>query len=341
MADVVQLDDRKAAILRTVVEEYISTAQPVGSSTVAEKASLTVSSATVRNELGFLESEGYLHQPHTSAGRIPTDKGYRFFVDHLAGPPKLGRTQNRQVQEFFDQTSNELEHMLRDTTRLLSRITNYAAVVTGPGADVATIRSVQLVDLSEQTILAVLVLSNGSIEKRAIDLDDQHTSTVVESATLAEASATLDEAFRGHTLGALPSWTSTGKEAVDTLIQAAADAISDEEPTNPVFVGGRAVVAESFEAVETVREVLTTLERQFIIVSLIRDVLGRGMSVAIGNETGVQTLAECSLVVAPYEVEGETVGTIGLLGPTRMNYSRALAAVAVVGTSLSDRLSSG
>lgn len=336
MADLVHLDDRKAAILRTVVEEYISTAQPVGSSLVAEKASVSVSSATVRNELGFLESEGYLHQPHTSAGRIPTDKGYRFFVDHLAGPPKLGRTQNRQVQEFFDQTSNELEHMLRDTTRLLTHITNYAAVITGPGTEAATVRSVQLVDLSEEMVLAVVVLSNGAIEKRAIAV-----SSDIENTTLHKATAALDTAFRGRTLGTLPVCASAGNAEVDALVKLAADAIADEEPTSPVYVGGRAVVAESFEAVDTVREVLSMLERQFIIVSLIRDVLGRGMTVAIGNETGVQTLAECSLVVAPYEVEGETVGTIGLLGPTRMNYSRALAAVAVVGTSLSDRLSSG
>ncbi len=334
MAEGVQLDERKAAILRTVVEEYIATAQPVGSSRVAEKAAVNVSSATVRNELGHLENEGYLHQPHTSAGRIPTDKGYRFFVDHLAGPPKLARGQNQQVQEFFDQTSNELEHMLSDTTRLLTRLTNYAAVITGPGTDVATVRSVQLVDLSEQTVLAVVVLSNGSIEKRAIDLESEP-----KSGTLGAASAALDDAFRGSTLGALPVCEPVGIAAVDALITLASNAIAEEEPTNPVYVGGRAVVADSFEAVDTVREVLSMLERQFIIVSLIRDVLGRGMSVAIGNETGVRTLAECSLVVAPYEVEGETVGTIGLLGPTRMDYSRALAAVAVVGTSLSDRLS--
>lgn len=336
MADGVNLDDRKAAILRTVVEEYIATAQPVGSSRVAEKAAVSVSPATVRNELGHLENDGYLHQPHTSAGRIPTDKGYRFFVDHLAGPPKLARGQNLQVQEFFDQTSNELEHMLSDTTRLLTRLTNYAAVITGPGTDVATVRSVQLVDLSEQMILAVVVLSNGAIEKRAIDLEAE-----VEVGALGAASAALDDAFRGFTLGTLPTCEPVGIASVDALITVASNAIADEEPTNPVYVGGRAVVAESFEAVDTVREVLSMLERQFIIVSLIRDVLGRGMSVAIGNETGVQTLAECSLVVAPYEVEGETVGTIGLLGPTRMDYSRALAAVAVVGTSLSDRLSSG
>ncbi len=336
MADAPSLDERKAAILQAVVEEYIATAQPVGSSRVAEQASLTVSSATVRNELGFLESEGFLHQPHTSAGRIPTDKGYRFFVDHLAGPPKLGAGQNRQVEKFFDQTSNELEAMLRDTTRLLTGLTDCAAVVTGPGSDIATIRSVQLVDLNDLTLMAVTVLSNGAVEKRVIHLD-----SAVDTTLMGHVNTILDDNCRGASLSGLPECVPSGIAGVDALVDLAVAAMAEDGATNPVYVGGRAMLADSFDAVDTVREVLSLLERQFIVVSLIRDILGRGMSVAIGNETGVQNLAECSLVVAPYEVEGEAVGTIGLLGPTRMNYSQALAAVAVVGTSLGDRLSSG
>lgn len=336
MADIRELDDRKAAILRAVVTEYISTAQPVGSGKIAAQRSLDVSSATVRNELGYLESEGYLHQPHTSAGRIPTDKGYRFFVDQMSGTPQLGPNQNIQVREFFDQTHSEIESMLRDTTRLLTGLTDCAAVVTGPGRDVATIRSAQLVGLQAQTVLAVLVLSNGAVVKRSFEV-----AVTPSEATLSDAGAKLNDAFRGATLATLPACEPSGNAEVDDIVAIAYGAFRDEAITAPVYVGGRASVAESFEAVDTVREVLGLLERQFIIVGLIRDVLGRGMSVAIGNETGVDNLAECSLVVAPYEVEGEPVGTIGLLGPTRMNYSRALAAVAVVGTSLGDRLTSG
>ncbi len=336
MADVHDLDDRKAAILRAVVTEYISTAQPVGSGKIAARRSLDVSSATVRNELGFLESEGYLHKPHTSAGRVPTDKGYRFFVDQMSGTPQLGPNQNIQVREFFDQTHSEIESMLRDTTRLLTGLTDCAAVITGPGRDVATIRSAQLVALHAQNLLAVLVLSNGAVAKRTFEADIEP-----DEKTVAAASAKLNDAMRGATLAALPACDPSGDPVVDDIVALAHGAFADEVSTDPVYVGGRAQVAESFEAVDTVREVLGLLERQFIIVGLIRDVLGRGMSVAIGNETGVDNLAECSLVVAPYEVEGEPVGTIGLLGPTRMNYSRALAAVAVVGTSLGDRLTAG
>src|SRR5439155_26846374 len=142
------LDDRKAAILRVVVEEYIETAQPVGSSHVAAVPDLSVSSATVRNEMAVLERDGYLVQPHTSAGRIPTDKGYRFFVDSIVEPGPLGPAQRQQIKEFFAKAHGELEQMLQDTSRLLSGLTDYAAVVVAPSHEVATIRSAQLVGLA-------------------------------------------------------------------------------------------------------------------------------------------------------------------------------------------------
>src|SRR4051812_2298037 len=167
------LDDRKAAILRVVVEEYIETAQPVGSSHVAGVPGFSVSSATVRNEMAVLEKEGYLVQPHTSAGRIPTDKGYRFFVDSLTEPGPLGPAQRQQIKDFFAKAHGELEHMLHDTSRLLSTLTDYAAVVVAPSHDVATIRSAQLVGLGPKVALLVAVLSNGVVEKRTIELDDE------------------------------------------------------------------------------------------------------------------------------------------------------------------------
>src|ERR1035437_3227930 len=170
------LDDRKAAILRVVVEEYIETAQPVGSAMVARLPELAVSSATVRNEMGVLEREGYLVQPHTSAGRIPTDKGYRFFVDSLTKPGPLDAAQNQQVREFFARAHGELEKMLQDTSRLLSSLTDYAAVVIAPSHEAAaTIRSVQLVGLAPTMALLVVVLSNGAVEKRSLELGSDVT----------------------------------------------------------------------------------------------------------------------------------------------------------------------
>ena len=151
------LDDRKTAILRAVVEEYIATAQPVGSSHIAANDGVQVSSATVRNDMAFLEQEGYLAQPHTSAGRIPTDKGYRFFVDHLTPNGKLGAADQMKVGEFFDTATGRLEETLQRTSTLLAQMTNYAAVVLGPKKEVAVVRSVQLVGLSAHLATAVVV----------------------------------------------------------------------------------------------------------------------------------------------------------------------------------------
>src|SRR5579875_614836 len=161
------LDDRKSAILRAVVEEYIQTAQPVGSAAVSRIPGMAVSPATVRNEMGALEREGYLAQPHTSAGRIPTDKGYRFFVDAIA--PTGGRlepAQSLQVRNFFARAHGELERMLADTSRFLAGLTDYAAVVVRDVDDPAAVRSVQLVSLAPRVALLVVVLASGEVVKR-------------------------------------------------------------------------------------------------------------------------------------------------------------------------------
>lgn len=332
------MDERKAAILRSVVEEYIQTAQPVGSGHVARSSGLAVSPATVRNDMTALEHEGFLRQPHTSAGRVPTDKGYRFFVDGIAEPGTLGATQRQQVRSFFSSAHGALEEMLQDTSRLLSNLTDYAAVVVGPAHDEAGIRSVQLVTLGPRTALVVAVLASGVVEKATVDLADELGEERVGAAT-----AHLSAHLVGQTIAALPALPGTGDGVLDDVCQAALAAlrnVHDEEP-DQVYVGGAANVAAAFDAVEIVRRVLATLEQQYVVVSLLQDVLDRGLSVAIGTEHGLETLAECSVIVAPYEVEGEQVGAIGVLGPTRMHYPEALAAVGLVSRRLGRRLSEG
>ncbi|MGH9035160.1 MAG: HrcA family transcriptional regulator, partial [Acidimicrobiia bacterium] len=160
------MDERKAAILKAVIEEFVETGQPVGSSTVARATALGVSSATVRNEMAVLEREGYVTHPHTSAGRIPTDKGYGFFVDHLARQGELQVPDRQALTNFFASAHHALEDMLHETSLLLSRMTAHAAVVIGPQLDSARVRSVQLVRLHAKQVLAVVVLSNGSIERQ-------------------------------------------------------------------------------------------------------------------------------------------------------------------------------
>jgi len=328
------LDDRKAAILRAIVEEYIQTAQPVGSNTVMAAAQVQVSPATIRNDMVALEREGFLQQPHTSAGRVPTEKGYRFFVDHLE-QPGLGRLEAETVRTFFARTHTRLEEMLADTTRLLSNLTSYAALVVGPPHEVATVRSAQLVSLGQQVALVVVVLSNGAVERRTIDVPPDTSEVELNAAT-----ARIGSLLGGTTLSVRPAVVPSGDAGVDHLVSEVLDELYREDPS-PVFVGGASRVAAAFTAVETVRGVLSVLEEQYVVVSLLKDIVDRGLNVAIGTETGMAPLAECSLVVAPYLVEGQPVGSIGVLGPTRMNYPQALAAVAVVSSRLGDRLSKG
>ena len=331
------LDPRKAAILEAVVTEYIGTAQPVGSQHVARARGIDVSSATIRSEMVALEHDGYLVQPHTSAGRIPTDKGYRFFVDHLAEPGVLGPAQRQKVHRFFDQVHGEMEELLEQASGLLSDLTSCAAVVVGPGHDRATLRSVQLVGLAPRLALLVAVLSDGAVEKRSLEFDHE-----VGDELLAAASARLADHATGSPLSGVAVPPLSGDARVDRLTNAAVAALGSvgrDGEADTVFVGGPSRLAIAFEAAETVRSVLSILEQQMVVVTLLRDVLDRGLSVSIGTEhDGYEHLAACAVVVAPLSVDGQDAGAVGLLGPTRMNYPQALAAAHVVGQRLGERI---
>jgi heat-inducible transcriptional repressor len=334
------LDERKTAVLRAVVREYIETAQPVGSAHVARTTELGVSPATVRNEMAALEREGYLTQPHTSAGRVPTDQGYRFFVDQLTGPGALPAVQRQQVKEFFANAHGELEQMLYDTSSLLSGLTSYAALVLAPPSERATVRSVQVVGLAHRVAMVVVVLSNGAVEKATLELDDD-----LGDERLAAASSHLTAHLEGRPLADGTPIPASGDQRLDGLVHAVLDVLGTpvDHDHDHVYVGGASRMASAFDAVETVRQVLAILEQQYVVVSLLREVIDtegeQGICVSIGTELGVQPLAECSIVVAPYVIEGEPLGTVGVLGPTRMNYPQAMAAVAVVSERLGRRLS--
>jgi heat-inducible transcriptional repressor len=329
------LDERKTAILSAVVQEYIATAQPVGSTHIADAPGVRVSSATVRNEMAVLEQEGYLVQPHTSAGRIPTDKGYRFFVDRLTSPGPLDAAARAEVGEFFRSAHGRLEEMLHRTSELLAHLTNYASVVVGPRAQAVAVRSVQLVGVSATLATVVVVLGNGSVESQLIEVGAD-----VNDAHLAAASAHLSLALDGRPLAAVAQIPSSGDPAVDGVCQRALDAVRAVSDDEHLYIGGTASMASAFDAVEIVRDVLRTLEQQFVVVTLIGDLVQRGLSVAIGGEHGVQPLSACSVVVAPVIVDGEPRGSVGVLGPTRMNYPQALATVEVVSNQLARRMES-
>lgn len=327
------LDDRKTSILRAVVQEYIGTGQPVGSTHIATAPDINVSPATVRNEMAVLEQEGFLAQPHTSAGRVPTDKGYRFFVDHLTHPGRLDDVKVTQVRQFFDGAHGRLEELLARTSHLVAGLTNYASVVLGPKVERAEVRSVQIVGLSARQALAVVVMSNGSVESEHLELDAE-----VPETRLTAAGLHLQKVLVGRSLADEFDVAASGDASVDAICLKTVAALRRVDADDPVFVGGTASMASAFEAVDVVRQVLQTLEQHYLVVTLVRDILDRGLSVSIGAEHGIEPLANCSVVVAPVVVDGEHMGTVGVLGPTRMNYPQALATVEVVSERLGRRL---
>jgi heat-inducible transcriptional repressor len=328
------LDARKGTILEAVVAEYIDTAQPVGSSSVAHSADLGVSPATVRSEMVALEREGYLAQPHTSAGRVPTDKGYRYFVDHLKSGV-MSDAQQLQVKDFFANVRGEVEDVLQQTSSLLSRLTNYTSVIVGSGHTHATILSVQLVSLDARHQVLVSVFSDGAVIKHSIM--STFDASFVE---VTEASRQLNALLLATTLETrvqVPSRT----DNVATLVREAVSVLHAQQPTidgEQVFIGGSSRVAEIFDGVETVHNVLSILEQELLVVTLIQDILDQGLSVAIGSEHGYEGLSSCAVIVAPVTIDGAPAGAVGLLGPTRMKYSEALAAAAMVSQQLTRHL---
>lgn len=332
------LNDRRAAILRAVVEQYIDTAQPVGSSRIVQATGLKVSPATVRNEMGSLESEGFITQPHTSAGRIPTEKGYRFFVDQLRGDQPLQPIKAQEIGEFFRQAHGELEQLLRDATSLLARLTSTTAVVVSSPEQSAIVRSVQLVSLSDRLLMVVAVLSNGSVMKPRIEVESPLSEDAV-----AAASKVLSASCVGALATAIKAPSPSGQRDADALALRAFNCLKDEAMTehSQLFVDGASNMARSFDGAGMVGEILALLEKQFAVSALLNELMARQMTVAIGSETGLNELSECSLVLAPVVAGDTRAGTVAVLGPTRMNYAETLAAVAVVSERLGRALTDG
>jgi heat-inducible transcriptional repressor len=287
--------------------------------------------------MAALERDGYLMQPHTSAGRIPTDKGYRFFVDHLGGTGSLDPGGRQQVRRFFDHAHGEIEQMLERTSGLLADLTDCTAMVVGPSHESAAVRSVQLVGLGHHLALVVVVLADGAVRKQTVELPED-----ADEAVLSEAGGRLAAHALGSTLAEVGSVVApSGNPKVDAAMAAGVAALHDlveADSGDQLFVGGSSRMAVAFDAVDTVRSVLTILEQQLVVVSLLRDILDTGLTVAIGTEHGIEPLASCAIVVMPVSVGGVEAGTIGLLGPTRMNYPLALAAARVVGDRLGEHL---
>ncbi len=333
-----ELSPRKAAILTALVEQYIRSGEPVGSEAVAAASALGVSSATIRHELAALEEMGYLTQPHTSAGRAPTDLAYRYYVNLLPATPRLRSAERRAIVHFFDEALANVDEMLRGTTQLLSRLTRYASLALAPSPTETKIARAELVNLGTATLLLV-VFETGQVEKRLLEL------TGVADNEIEDVSRTVIDAFRGRTLSTARATTRGrargapgGERTILERVAEALDSIGQAGETTHIFLGGVANIAaeKAFERRETLRQIYQALERESAILRLLRQAaLTPPVTVMIGHENPLPEMWEASVVAAPFVAGGGARGTIGVVGPTRMNYIAAIAAVREVARRLS------
>ncbi len=329
------LDERKSEIVRAVVEEHIRTGEPVSSRATLEVSGLSVSPATVRNDLAALEAEGYVVQPHTSAGRIPTALAFRYYVDHLS-PKRLRRHNQARIAEFFSSVHLELGRLLKSTTSLLSEITRYPAVVTSPGHSVTRVSGAHLVQVSAESLLVVLVGDGSQISQEVISLTQTADPADIEAAErIVRTLLIQSELDVIDVVDAIPPKTpKTVRLIVESVVGSATHAqVHDQE----VYVRGTGQMAGVWEDLNKVQSVLEILEREAALLELLAS-MPVGTAVQIGRELGLSDDADVAMVSTSYDVSGETTGRLGVIGPMRMDYGRAISAVEKVGDGLGESL---
>jgi heat-inducible transcriptional repressor len=324
-------EERRLAVLRAIVEDYVSTEEPVGSKALVERHGLGVSPATVRNDMAALEDEGYITQPHTSAGRVPTDKGYRLFVDRLTTVKPMSTAEKRAISSFLD-GAVDLDDVVSRSVRVLSQLTRQVAMVQYPTLSRSTVRHIELVALAPNRLLAVLILSSGRVEQRVVELGADLTDLA-----LSELRTRLNAAASGEVIAdavtalraAVPSPDDgTIAAVVEVLVEAMVDQRSDER----IVVGGAANLArygDSFDS--AVRPLLEALEEHVVLLKLLGEAnTSGGVTVTIGAEGPYEQLSATSVVTTGYGPRDEAVATLGIVGPTRMDYPGTMAAVRAV-----------
>ena len=340
MADPFELGPRKLGVLRAIVEEYVRTGEPVGSETIVDRAGLGVSSATIRNEMAALEELGYLTHPHTSAGRIPTDLGYRRYVDTLPPGGRLRDPQRRAIAGFFAEAMIDLEEVLRGTTQLLGRMTQYAGLAVPPGMSEESVARVEVVDLGP-TVLALVVGKQGRVEKAVVDrpdgLDAQGIEAVQRRLGSVAGDLSLPDALARilKMAGEAPA----EEREVLRLIGDLLVAMQHAERGVHVVVGGVANLAD--EAAhwrrETVRRLIEALERESELLRILRDATAaQDVSVTIGAENPSTEEWGAAVVAAPFRAGETQLGTVGVVGPTAMDYLTVVASVRAVAQRLSE-----
>lgn len=342
------LDQRSRTLFKTLVERYIRDGQPVGSRTLADTSGLSVSAATIRNVLADLEDKGFLAAPHTSAGRIPTVRGYRFFIDTLLSPEPLHDREVADLERELRAQNWADGSLLHSVSTLLSSLSDMAGVVTVPRRGTTSLRQIEFLPLSAKRVLAVLVINQREVQNRIIETDRVYTSSQLE-----QAANFLNSRFSGLTLPQIRSKLlrelHDARAHINQEIRDALAMAKNAFDENKLFERGDYVLAgqnnlmsfPEFGEVGRLRVLFDALQQKRDLLALFDNTLSaEGVQIFIGDESGYRVLDECSVVSASYTVDGEVVGTLGVIGPTRMAYSRIIPLVDATATLLGSALKS-
>lgn len=325
------LNERKLAVLRAIVEDYVSTNEPVGSKGLVDRHTLGVSPATIRNDMVALEEEGYIAQPHTSAGRVPTDKGYRLFVDRLSTVKPLSTAERRAIETFLS-GAVDLDEIVARTVRLLAQLTRQVAIVQYPSLTRSSVQHVELVPLGAQRVMMVLILNTGRVEQRVIDGLDQVTEDAVENLR-----ARLNNALVGKWLTDVPPAVADlpaqlphdERRMAASVLSVLLESLVERHEEKIILGGTANLAAVDFSA--SLREVLEALEENVVLIRLLGEVGDPSMlSVRIGAENSHEGLRSASIVSAGYGIGDQSLAKLGVVGPTRMDYPGTMGAVRAV-----------
>ncbi|TCP53304.1 heat-inducible transcription repressor HrcA [Tumebacillus sp. BK434] len=337
------LTDRQKIILQILVDDYILTAEPVGSRTISKRPDVSISPATIRNEMADLEELGYLEQPHTSAGRIPSQKGYRFYVDHLLTPSDAepAYSSNDLRMEFL-QKIDQMEQVVQQSATILSSLTNYTSIVLGPKLMSAKLRQIQLVPLQDRKAVAIIVMDNGHVENRMVSIPDgiavESITNYIELLNRKLVGVPMPELkARLHTEIAqeLQRYSQQFDSAMMLFDQMTE--VQDTEQSK-LYLGGTTMIMNQpeFRTVEKLKPLLDMFEQTEDLVRLVDPAHHKpGIQIRIGAENDHETFHNCSLITAAYTLDGKPVGTIGVVGPTRMDYARTIMVMQGLANNLS------
>jgi len=325
-----ELDDRKITILKAIIKTYLETGEPVGSRTISKYTDLKLSSATIRNEMSDLEEMGYIIQPHTSAGRIPSDQGYRFYVDQIMQEKDQEVT---EVKELMIQRVDRLELVLKRLAQMLASNTNYAAMISGPQYHQNKLKFIQLSKMEANKLLVVIVVEGNLIRNKVVSVQEELSQEEVLNLNILLNSSlnglTIQEINLG-VISQLKEKAGSHREVIDLVLNEVAEAIRADDEDLQIYTSGATNIFKYPELSdgEKASQLINTLERKDILQELISDANedgeNTGIQVYIGNETPIQSMKDCSVVTANYELGEGIRGTIGIIGPKRMDYEKVL-----------------